>query len=92
MKNDLKIHLEALRDFKDKDVCGILTCNNETVMVAFTQSGKAILFDSHGRPYKNQHLGASVRFFNDAEKLTQHLKQLYGDPSLPFTLCVVEKR
>ncbi|MEI8124979.1 MAG: hypothetical protein WCG42_04435, partial [Parachlamydiaceae bacterium] len=92
LKNDLKIHLEALRDFKDKDVCGILTCNNETVMVAFTQSGKAILFDSHGRPYKNQHLGASVRFFNDAEKLTQHLKQLYGDPSLPFTLCVVEKR
>lgn len=69
-----------------RKICGVLTCNGETVVVMFPKPGQPILFDSHGRKYMEIPKGASVLQFNSTANLAKHLQSLFKQNNFSLVL------
>jgi hypothetical protein len=82
---------DQLSEENGQKACGIFVCHGETMAVAFPQPGKPVLFDSHGRRYKDMDKGASILQFDSSEKLAEHLQGLYKKKDEPFQFIFLTK-
>ncbi len=93
--NDLNNMVHVLDETAQKHnqkLCGVLTCNGETVVVYFPEPGKPAMFDSHGRNYMGVDRGASLLKFDSIDGLQTHLNEVFKKPDEPFNLLLIGKK
>lgn len=92
LNTHLKPMLDALSSISDErkqKACGILTCNGETITIAFDSSNRPQLFDSHGRKYRDMDKGASLLQFNNCNDLAEHMRNNLFKTNAPFQFIIL---
>lgn len=77
-------------------VCAVLTTaninSNATVVIAFDENKRPVLFNSHGETVNGKIEGASLRRFNDLDDLSAYIKKtFYKDQDGTFQLMLLQK-
>lgn len=76
-----------------QQLCGIITCQGEAVVVFFNKPGVPYLFDAQGRTQNNESRGAALLKFDDVESLEKYLrKTLFRGVAPHFTMIMVGVR
>ena len=67
--------LDGMAKEHSQQVCGVITCNNQTIVVYFPKPGQPFLFDPQGRTLQGNLQGASLMRYQNVPLLAAHLQQ-----------------